>query len=66
MKLVIGFDQRPGSERRRCALDHFVGCDLINIPFLAVAPVLGGDLESLEAGFLARLESLELLIFVDL
>jgi hypothetical protein len=34
---------------------------LVGVPFLAVAPVFGGDLEALEAGLLALLEALQLL-----
>jgi len=59
---VVRADQDPG---RRCsagAFDHLAGGGLVGLPFLAVAPILRGNLELLEAGFLAQGETPELLL----
>src|SRR5439155_20939386 len=47
------------------AVDHVADGGLVGVPLLAVAPVLGGDLEALEAGLLAQLEAGKLLFFAN-
>src|SRR5436190_11787171 len=57
--LVVGLDQGPGGDLGAGAVDHVADGGLVGVPLLAVAPVLGGDLEALEAGLLPRLEASE-------
>src|SRR4051812_46332518 len=64
--LVIRLDEDPRRVRGARALDHVRGGDLVLVPFVAVAPILAGDLEALEARLLALLEAAQLLLFGDL
>ena len=66
MALVIRLDQRPGGVRGGGALDHVGGGLLVGVPLATVAPVLLGNLELLEAGFLPLLEPAQLLFLGDL
>src|SRR5258706_1078307 len=59
--LVVGGDDVPRSRVGGGALDHVVHGARVIRPLLAVAPVLGGDLEALVGRFLARLEAAQLL-----
>src|SRR3954449_4215040 len=59
--LVLGLDQGPGRVGRAGPVDHVVDRVLVLVPLLAVAPVLGRDLEPLELDLLALLEAAELL-----
>ena len=47
------------------AIHHVAHGMFVFIPFFAVAPVLFGNFEALEADFFAFLEAFELLIFAD-
>src|SRR5689334_8439866 len=62
---VVGLHQGPRRDLGRRAIDHVADCLFIERPLLAVAPVLGGDLEALEAGFLAFLETAQLFVLAD-
>src|SRR6202044_2685497 len=64
--LVLGRDERPGGDLRARAVDHVADGALVGVPFLAVAPVLLGDLEALERRPLALLEAAELLLLAHL
>src|SRR3954452_15908866 len=63
--LVLGLDQGPGRVGRAGPVDHVVDRVLVLVPLLAVAPVLGRDLEPLELDLLALLEAAELLVLAD-
>src|SRR6476659_978200 len=60
-ELVVGGDHVPRRGIGRGALDHVVHRARVGGPLLAVAPVLGGDLEALVRDVLARLEAAQLL-----
>src|SRR3989338_4263424 len=62
---VVGFHQRPRRDFGAGAIHHVAHGMLVFVPFLAVAPVLFGDLETLEADLFARLETPELFILAD-
>ena len=55
----------PRRERGRGAIDHVANRALVGVPFLAVAPVLLGDLEALEGDLFALPEAAELLLLAD-
>src|SRR3989338_221641 len=63
--LVVGFHQRPRRDLGAGAIHHVAHGMLVFVPFLAVAPVLFGDLEALETDFFAFLEAFKLLFFTD-
>src|SRR6185437_6082217 len=48
------------------AIDHVADRALVRLPLVAVAPVLGGDLEALVTGLLPLAEATQLLLLVDL
>src|SRR5512141_3067812 len=64
--LVLGLDHGPGRDLAAGAVYHVAYRLLVFAPFLAVAPVLLGDLEALEAGLLPQGEALELFLRRDL
>src|ERR1017187_7497707 len=64
--LVVRLHERPGGASGRRALDHVGGGRLVEIPLLAVTPVLRRDLEALEPHAFALLEAPELLLPGDL
>src|SRR5437879_263177 len=64
--LVLGLDQRPRCDFGAGAIDHVAHRLFVRVPFLAVAPVVGGDLELLERRAFARLETPQLLGLADL
>src|SRR6185369_12287017 len=63
---VLRFHQRPRCKFRRRAIYHVRDGLFIGRPLLSVAPVVLGDLESLERGLLAERETLQLLLLADL
>ena len=63
--LVVGFHQCPRGDFGAGAINHVAYRVLILRPFTAVTPVFLGDLEAFESDFLARLETLELLLLAD-
>src|SRR5437868_7943707 len=64
-ELAVGGDHVPRRGVRGRALDHVVHRALVLRPLLAVAPVLGRDLEALVGDLLARAEAPELLLRRD-
>src|SRR5262245_22404467 len=65
-RLVVGFDQRPGRDLGARAIDEVAHRRLVRVPLLAIAPVVGRDLEALERRLLALAEAAKLLGFADL
>ena len=65
MIFVVCLNQRPGCRRGRSAIYHIANSNFVGIPFLSIAPILLGDLESLEWNSLALLEASILLILAD-
>src|SRR5689334_15907934 len=63
--LVVGLDEIPRRQVGAGARDHVANRLLVEAPLLAIAPIFGGDLEALERGVRALLESAELLLFAD-
>src|SRR5258706_15897991 len=54
VELVVGFHQSPWCDRGgRGAVHHVAHRLFVGFPFLAVAPILGSNLEALERGLLA-------------
>jgi hypothetical protein len=64
--LVVRLDQRPRRRTGTRAVDHVADGGMILPALLAVAPVLGGDLEAFELDLLAFLEAPQLLLVADL
>src|ERR1700694_5098488 len=64
--LVLGFDQGPWRDLGAGAIDHVADGDFVLIPFLAIAPVFGGDLEAFERRVLACPKASQLLRLADL
>src|SRR5216683_2078293 len=64
--LVLCFDQRPRRDLGAGTIDHVADRDFVLIPLLAIAPVLGSDLETFERRVLPRPEASQLLRLADL
>src|SRR5687768_15288861 len=64
--LVVALDDRPGSRARRGLDEHVLDGLVVDVPLLAVAPVLVRELPGLERIRGARLEAAELLVLRDL
>src|SRR6185437_11598050 len=62
---VIGFYQRPGGDFSTCAVHHIADSTLVILPFFAIVPVFGRDLEALEIRILPCLKSFQLLVLGD-
>ena len=57
MLLVVACNQVPGGDIGMGAGQHVIDRYFVERPSVAVAPVVRGDLEALETGFLALLEA---------
>src|SRR5438270_2310496 len=63
---ILCFDPRPRHDLGARAIDHVADGDFVLIPLFAIAPIFGGDLETLECRVLARPEASQLLRLADL